>query len=104
MVVRAQLLRAGFEAMRRALMLAVDPSLFTRIQGSTDFRGAFHLALTFGLEDDPVPALERAIGFVEETDRRHDIAAPMQASMRTGSALGLFGAGPDASARPQRRL
>jgi predicted glutamine amidotransferase len=72
---------AGFETMRRDLMLAVDPSLFTGIRGSTDSEVLFHLALTFGLEDDPVLALERAIGFVEETARRHDIAAPVQASI-----------------------
>ena len=72
---------AEFETMRRDLTLAVDPSLFTGIRGSTDSEVLFHLALTFGLEDDPVLALERAIGFVEETARRHHVAAPVQASI-----------------------
>jgi glutamine amidotransferase len=72
---------AGFDAMRRDLMLAVDPSLFTGIRGSTDSEVLFHLALTFGLQEDPVLALERAVGFVEETARRHDIPAPVQASI-----------------------
>jgi predicted glutamine amidotransferase len=72
---------AEFDTMRRDLMLAVDPSLFTGIRGSTDSEVLFHLALTFGLEDDPVLALERAIGFVEETARRHNIKAPVQASI-----------------------
>jgi predicted glutamine amidotransferase len=71
----------GFETMRRDLMLAVDPTLFSRIRGSTDSEVLFHLALTFGLEDDPVAALERAIGFVEETARRHNIPNPVQASI-----------------------
>src|SRR4051794_1335492 len=43
----------GFEQLRRPLLLAVDPSLFAGVQGSTDSEILFHLALTFGLEDDP---------------------------------------------------
>jgi predicted glutamine amidotransferase len=72
---------AGMEAMRRDLMLAVDPSLFAEICGSTDSEVLFHLALTFGLEDDPIGALERAIGLVEETALRHGIENAVQASI-----------------------
>jgi predicted glutamine amidotransferase len=72
---------AGFHEMRRELMLAVDPSLFAEIAGSTDSEVLFHLALTFGLEDDPIAALERAIGFVEETAARHGIENCVQASI-----------------------
>ena len=43
-------------------MLAVDPSLFAEIHGSTDTEVVFYLALTFGLEDDPIDALERTVG------------------------------------------
>jgi predicted glutamine amidotransferase len=72
---------AGFEQMRRELVLAVDPSLFTGIRGSTDSEVLFHLALTNGLEDDPILGLERAIGIVEETARKHGVADPVQASI-----------------------
>jgi predicted glutamine amidotransferase len=72
---------AGFEQMRRDLMLAVDPSLFWDIQGSTDSEVLFHLALTLGLEDDPIGALERAIGFVEATAVRHGVEHAVQASL-----------------------
>jgi predicted glutamine amidotransferase len=72
---------AGFHEMRRELMLAVDPELFANIEGSTDSEVLFHLALTFGLEQDPVAALERAIGLVEATAARHGIERPVQASM-----------------------
>jgi predicted glutamine amidotransferase len=71
----------GFHLMRRDLMLAVDPALFDGIRGSTDSEVLFHLALTFGLEDDPVRALERAIGLVEATARRYEIRSPVQASI-----------------------
>jgi predicted glutamine amidotransferase len=72
---------AGFHAMRRDLMLAVDPALFADIHGSTDSEVLFHLALTFGLEDHPVAALERTIGLVEATAERHGIEHAVQASI-----------------------
>ena len=72
---------AGFETMRRDLILAVEPSLFAGIRGSTDSEVLFHLALTFGLEEDPIAALERAIGFVEESARVHGIENAVQASI-----------------------
>ena len=72
---------AGFEVMRRELMLAVAPELFADIKGSTDSEVLFHLALTFGLEHDPVGALEQAIGLVEATAAKHGIENAVQASM-----------------------
>jgi glutamine amidotransferase len=71
----------GFHEMRRELMYAVDPELFGDFQGSTDSEVVFRLALTFGLEEDPIGALERAIGFVEATARKHGIENCVQASM-----------------------
>jgi glutamine amidotransferase len=41
----------------------------------------FHLALTYGLEQDPVSAMERAIGYVEEVAARHGIEKAIQASI-----------------------
>src|SRR5687767_2554135 len=68
----------AYERVRRDLLLAVDPGLFPGIQGTTDSELLFHLALTFGLQDEPLAALERAAGFVEETGRRHGVAEPLQ--------------------------
>jgi predicted glutamine amidotransferase len=72
---------AGFHEMRRELMLEVAPELFAEIQGSTDSEVLFHLALTYGLEQDPVAALERAIGLVEATAARHGIENVAQTSI-----------------------
>jgi predicted glutamine amidotransferase len=72
---------AGFQEMRRELMLEVEPELFPHVQGSTDSEVLFHLALTYGLEHDPVAALERAIGFVEATAERHGIEHAVQTSI-----------------------
>jgi predicted glutamine amidotransferase len=55
---------AGFDRLRRDLALAVDPSLYSHLQGTTDSEVLFHLALTAGLRDDPIHALEVAVGQV----------------------------------------
>jgi predicted glutamine amidotransferase len=68
----------GFQALRRDLLLAVDPSLFPGIAGSTDSELLFHLALTFGLDDDPPAAMERAVGFVESKARERGVENPVQ--------------------------
>src|SRR3954453_17160793 len=48
-----------FHAIRRDLMLAIDPVLFPDVAGSTDTEVIFNLALTLGFEADPIHALER---------------------------------------------
>jgi glutamine amidotransferase len=58
---------------RRELMLRVAPELFNNIQGTTDSELFFHLALTFGLERDPLRGLALAADFVEETARQHGV-------------------------------
>jgi glutamine amidotransferase len=68
----------GFRAMRRDLLLAIEPSLFDGIAGSTDSEILFYLALTFGLEDDPLAAMELAVGLVEEAGKAHGVRHPVQ--------------------------
>ena len=72
---------ADFHTVKRDLALAVDPSLFADIEGSTDSEMLFFLALTAGLEDSPVEAVSRAIGVVEEVGHRHDVQFPMQGTV-----------------------
>jgi predicted glutamine amidotransferase len=72
-----------FAGLRRELLLEVDPSLFPSIEGTTDSELMFFLALTYGLEDDPIPAVERMIAFVEETGRRHEVEHPLQMTVAT---------------------
>ena len=70
-----------FFEIRRELAVAIDPSLFNAVEGSTDSEMMFALALTFGLRDEPLPALERMAGFVEETGRAHGIEHPLQMTL-----------------------
>jgi glutamine amidotransferase len=80
----------GFHDVRRDLMLAIDPSLFPELQGSADSEVLFHLALTFGLEQDPVGALEQTLGFVEATAARHGVDQGFQGSIGVSDGLSLW--------------
>jgi predicted glutamine amidotransferase len=83
---------AGFSAMKRELLFAVDPELFPDIEGSTDSELFFYLALTLGLEDDPPAAVARAVGLIEEVGRRHGEQFPVQMTVATtdGETLWAF--------------
>lgn len=72
-----------FAKVKRDLAFAVDPSLFAEIEGSTDTEMFFYLALTFGLQDDPIGGVERAVGFIEATGRRHGVQHPIQMTVAT---------------------
>ena len=72
-----------FPRLKRDLVLAVDESLFPSIEGTTDSETMFFLALTFGLEDDPVTAVERMVGLVEETGHKHGVEHPIQMTVAT---------------------
>jgi glutamine amidotransferase len=72
---------AGFSTLKRDLQMAVDPSLFPLIEGSTDSETLFFLALSFGLTDDPPAALAAAVGLVEDVGHRHGVPFPMQGTV-----------------------
>jgi predicted glutamine amidotransferase len=72
-----------FHRVRRELVLAVDESLYPSIEGTTDSEAMFFLALTFGLEDDPIAAVERMVGLVEQTGHRHGVEHPIQMTVAT---------------------
>ena len=72
-----------FARVRRELVLAVDDSLFGSIEGTTDSETMLYLALTFGLESDPVSAVEQMVGFVEKTGHAHGIEHPIQMTIAT---------------------
>src|ERR1700756_2188431 len=66
----------GYQRLRRDLLLAVRPNLFGNIAGSTDSELLFHLALTFGLADDPIAGIARMAGFVEAAAAAAGVAEP----------------------------
>jgi predicted glutamine amidotransferase len=82
----------GYVRLRRELLLAVDPDVFGGIEGTTDSELMFHLALTFGLDQEPLAALERMAGFVEETGRRHGVAEPLQMTVGVSDGERVYAA------------
>src|SRR5436309_2717445 len=74
---------ADFAAIKRDLVLAIDPSLYPEIKGQADTEVLFYLALTLGLEDDPPAAVAQAIGLVEAIAARHEVPYPFQGTIAT---------------------
>jgi predicted glutamine amidotransferase len=81
-----------FRRVKRELVLAVDPAYYPAMLGSTDSEVMFHLALTFGLQSEPVAAVERMVGFVEATGRRYGVEYPIQMTVATsdGERVWIF--------------
>jgi len=81
-----------FRKVKRDLVVAVDPSLYPSIEGSSDTEVFFYLALTFGLEDDPPSAVESAVGLIEEVGRKHGVEHPIQMTVATtdGTTIWAF--------------
>ncbi len=82
---------ARFHDVKRELLLAVDPSLFPDLEGSTDSEAFFFLALTMGLEDDPPAAVERAVGLIEHVGRENGIEHPIQMTVATTDGDRVWG-------------
>ena len=72
-----------FHQVKRDLVLAIDPSLYPSIEGSSYTEIFFFLALTFGLQDDPPAAVEAAVGLIEDVGRKHSVEHPIQMTVAT---------------------
>lgn len=83
---------ADFGSLKRELIFAVDQVLYPQIEGGTDSEVLFYLALTFGLTDDPLTAVAKAIGLVEDVARQHGVADPFQGTLATtdGERMWVF--------------
>jgi predicted glutamine amidotransferase len=79
-----------YSRLRRELLLAVDPQLFERIEGTTDSELLFFLALTLGLDDEPLPALERMAAVVETIGRHHGVEDPLQMTLGVSDGERLY--------------
>ena len=81
---------SDFHRVQRELALAVEPSLYPEMEGSTDSEIMFYLALTFGLEQDPIAALQRMAGLVEKVGRSQSIPFPLQMTLALSDGERLF--------------
>ncbi|MEO8105951.1 MAG: class II glutamine amidotransferase [Actinomycetes bacterium] len=91
----------GFGALKRDLVLDIDPDLYPHIEGSTDSEVFFFLALSLGLRDDPPTAVARAVGLIEEAAHLHGVPDPLQMSVATsdGTTIWAFRYSSDGKAR-----
>lgn len=91
----------GFPQLRRELMLAIDPSLYPSVEGTTDSEVLFYLALTFGLDTDPHRALEAAVGFIERVAERTLGRACVQMTMCATDGQRTYAARHATTGRPR---
>jgi len=79
------------EKLRRDLLMAVGEAYFNNILGTTDSELMFHLALTLGLEQDPVGALARMAGLVERVGRAHGVEESLWMTLGVSDGKTLYG-------------
>jgi predicted glutamine amidotransferase len=81
---------ARFHDVKRELILAIDPSLYPHIEGTTDTETFFFLALTFGLEHSPSEGVERAVGYIESVCRNRGIDEPIRMTVATSNGENVW--------------
>jgi glutamine amidotransferase len=81
---------SGWKGLKRDLTVAIDPDLYPNVLGTTDSEVLFHLALTFGLRDDPIAAVGRAIRMVESVGHDHDVRFPWQGTVAVSDGATLW--------------
>jgi predicted glutamine amidotransferase len=81
-----------FPRVRRDLIMQIDPELIPFMEGSADSEVLFLLALTFGLEDDAVTALERMVGLVEDVGEAHGVEHPIQMTVAATDGVRIIAA------------
>jgi glutamine amidotransferase len=72
-----------FNTLKRDLVFAVDPLLYPEIKGQADTEVLFYLALSLGLEDDPLGAIAHAIAQIEDAAARLGVPDPFQGTVAT---------------------
>src|SRR5258706_289210 len=80
----------GWHQVKRDLAMAVEPGLFTSIEGTTDSEMMFYLALTFGLEKNVPEAIARMVGLVEEVGKTHGVERPMCMTLAIGDGVRVW--------------
>lgn len=80
----------GFGELRRELMMAIAPELFSAIEGTTDSELMFYLALTLGLDRDPLGGIARMAGFIEARAEQRGIGNSVYMTLGLTDGMRLF--------------
>jgi predicted glutamine amidotransferase len=67
---------ANWPQTKRDIVMQIAPQLYPKVLGTTDSEVVFYLALSFGLRDDPIGAMGRALRAVEDVGHDHGIEFP----------------------------
>jgi predicted glutamine amidotransferase len=81
----------GWPVLRQPLEALIDPQLYPHRQGTTDSEVLFLLALTLGLERDPVQAMNLALSSIKELRVRHHINEPLRVSAACSNGQHIWG-------------
>lgn len=79
-----------FFRLRRDLLFEISGDFFDSIQGTTDSEVIFHLALTYGLENDPPAALVRSISTIESLMDKHGVEGELQFSAAVADGESIY--------------
>jgi glutamine amidotransferase len=79
-----------FHHVKRDLVFEIRPDLYPLIEGSTDSELLFYLAVTYGLEQDPVRAVEYTVGLVEEVGKEHGVEHPIQMTIAASDGVRIW--------------
>jgi len=80
----------GYLQLKEALDLSVSSPYYPHMEGSTDTERLFHIALSFGLETDPINALRRMTERVEALREEYKIADPLEMTLAVSDGRRLF--------------
>jgi predicted glutamine amidotransferase len=81
---------ADFTLVKRDLTFAIDPSLYPHLLGTTDSEVLFYLALTLGLQNDPIAGVGAAIRTIESVGRDHGVEFPMQGTVAVTDGVTIW--------------
>lgn len=82
---------AQIQKFKKELLMAIDEIYFENILGSTDSELIFHLALTFGLENDPIMAISKMTGFVEAVAKKYGVENAIWMTLGISDGKNLWG-------------
>jgi predicted glutamine amidotransferase len=82
----------GFDQLKHRLDCQVSPAIYAKRTGTTDTETMFQLALTLGLEDDPIGGILRMIERVESDREKEGVTEPfhMTVALANGEDLWAF--------------
>jgi predicted glutamine amidotransferase len=81
---------AEFITLRYHLEKLITPKYYSLRQGGTDTEALFLIALSFGLEKDPVAALEKTLQAVRKIMKEHNVTGPLRASIAVSNGNDVY--------------